>query len=196
MTILIGENGSGKSTLMEAISRCWTGTFRGAQDALWSGGGGRSDTDLGEHLTWTGMRPQPYGGCFLRAETMHATFEVADAHRVRANDVELNALSHGQSFLRYIADRPVGVGLWLMDEPEAALSFRSCLALMSVMTDLVAEGSQVVMATHSPLLAAFPGANVLEAGEDGLTAMESAETDLARDWGMFFDSPEGYLRHL
>ncbi|GGG14433.1 ABC transporter, ATP-binding protein [Rhodococcoides trifolii] len=194
VTVVVGENGSGKSTLMEALASAWTSGFHGAEDALWSAGGGEHDTDFGRHLTCSGTRPQPYGGCFLRAETMHSMFERATP--VRGTDTVYNAMSHGQSFLQYVADRPVGVGLWLLDEPEAALSFSSCLGLLAVMKDLVDEGSQVIMATHSPLLAAFPGADVLELGDDGLTSTAWADTDMVRNWSNFFDSPERFLRHL
>ncbi|MGU3431747.1 AAA family ATPase [Actinomycetes bacterium M1A6_2h] len=195
VTIVVGENGSGKSTLMEALAGAWTRGRRGI-DEMWSPGGGVSDTDLGSHLTCHGMQPRPYGGAFLRAETMHSMFERVDSQRFRDEDVRFNELSHGQSFLQYVADRPVGVGLYLMDEPEAALSFSSCMALLSAMKQFAEEGSQVVMATHSPLLAAFPGADVLELGDDGLTSTSWGETDMVRNWSSFFDSPDRFLRHL
>ncbi|WP_308115707.1 AAA family ATPase [Rhodococcus sp. BP-241] len=195
VTVIVGENGTGKSTLMEALAACWA-LGLGAADAMWSPGGGAQDTDLHKHLTCHGARPRPQGGCFLRAETMHGLFESADARRVRDTDVVYNALSHGQSFLRYVADRPVAVGLWLMDEPEAALSFQSCLALISVMKELVEEGSQIVMATHSPVLAAMPGARLLELGEDGLSSTTWEEAQVVRDWSAFFDAPDRFLRHL
>ncbi|MFE5708166.1 hypothetical protein [Rhodococcus koreensis] len=120
--------------------------------------------DLGRHLTCVGARPRPYGGCFLRAESMHALFGAADESRPREGDQSFNTLSHGQSFLRYVADPPIGVGLWILDEPEpeAALSFQSCVALLGVLADLAEEGSHVIMATHSPLLAAAPGAEIWE----------------------------------
>ncbi len=81
---------------------------------------------------------------------MHALFGAADESRPREGDQSFNTLSHGQSFLRYVADPPIGVGLWILDEPEAALSFQSCVALLGVLADLAEEGSQVIMATHSP----------------------------------------------
>lgn len=196
VTVIVGENGVGKSTLVEAVAGSWQRGFTGAQDRMWSAGGSAEDTDLPRHLRCVGARPRPYGGCFLRAESMHSLFGRADADRVRDTDQGLNELSHGQSFLRYVADRPVGVGLWILDEPEAALSFRSCLGLLGVIKDLVAEGSQVIMATHSPVLAACPGADVWELTDEGIEHPIWDELDLVRDWRAFLDSPDRYLRHL
>ncbi|QNG18099.1 AAA family ATPase [Rhodococcus triatomae] len=196
ITVLIGENGVGKSTLVEAIAASWQVGFRDAQDRMWSSAPSAEDADLGRHLTYTGARPQPFGGCFLRAESMHALFGAADEQRPRASDQAFNELSHGQSFLRYVADRPVGVGLWILDEPEAALSFQSCLALIGVLGDLAAEGSQVILATHSPLLAAVPGARIWELTDGGIEYPEWADTALVRGWRSFLDAPERFLRHL
>ncbi|MCM6775810.1 AAA family ATPase [Nocardia sp. CDC159] len=195
VTVLVGENGIGKSTLVEAIAASWNAGMRGA-DPLWSPGGTSGDSDLGAYLRCDGVYPRPTGGGFLRAETMNSVFERADALRVRATDQVWNRLSHGQSFLHYIADRPVGQGLWLLDEPEAALSFQSCLALVGVLMDLAAEGSQVVMATHSPILAACPDAEIMELTADGVEYREWAQLDMVHDWRTFLDSPAAYLRHL
>ncbi|QBJ97812.1 ATPase [Rhodococcus sp. ABRD24] len=196
VTVIVGENGVGKSTLVEAVAAAWQDGFTGAQDRLWSAGHSAEDSDLGRHLRCIGAEPKPYGGCFLRAESMHALFDGADATRVRPSDQALNELSHGQSFLRYVADRPIGIGLWILDEPEAALSFQSCLALLGVITDLAAEGSQVILATHSPLLAACQGADIWELTEDGIEYPAWEELALVRDWRSFLAEPERFLRHL
>jgi predicted ATPase len=196
VTVIVGENGVGKSTLVESIAAAWQGGFRGAQDRLWSAGSSPEDADLGTHLTCVGARPQPYGGCFLRAESMHSLFGAADESRPREDDPSFNQLSHGQSFLRYVADRPIGVGLWILDEPEAALSFQSCLALLGVIADLAEEGSQVIMATHSPLLAAAPGAEIWELTDEGIDYPEWNQLDLVRNWRSFLDGPDRFLRHL
>lgn len=196
VTVIVGENGVGKSTLVEAVAGAWQAGFTGAQDRLWAAGPSTEDTDLPRHLTCVGARPRPYGGCFLRAESMHGLFAAADANRVRADDQGFNELSHGQSFLHYVAERPVGVGLWILDEPEAALSFRSSLALLGVIGDLAAEGSQVIMATHSPVLAACSGADVWELTDDGIDHSSWEDLDLVRDWRTFLDAPDRFLRHL
>jgi predicted ATPase len=88
------------------------------------------------------------------------------------------------------------IGVCFMDEPEAARSFRSCLALMALLDEMRGEGSQVVVATHSPLLVALPGAALLELGDWGIRPAAYADLDLVRSWRTFFDAPEAYLRHL
>lgn len=197
VTVIVGENGTGKSTLLEAVAAAWRSGLTAA-DRMWSAGASAEDTDLGRHLTCVGPQPRAHGGCFLRAESMHSLFDSADAARPRESDQSLNALSHGQSFLQYIVDRPVGVGLWLLDEPEAALSFQSCLALLGVIGDLAEEGSQVILATHSPILAACPGADVWVLGgtPDDPAPSTWEDLEMVRGWRMFLDDPRRFTRHL
>lgn len=83
-----------------------------------------------------------------------------------------------------------------MDEPEAALSFTACLRLVSLLDHLAAAGGQVVCATHSPVLAALPGAQILELGEDGITAAEWSGLALVDQWRRFLARPNGYLGPL
>lgn len=127
---------------------------------------------------------------------MHGVFGAADRAGVRDYDGPLATRSHGQAFLGYLAGRPLGRGLWILDEPEAALSFSSCLALLGLLRDLTDEGSQVIMATHSPLLAACPGATILELGEHGFRRADWDGLDLVTHWRSFLDDPARYLRHL
>lgn len=196
VTVVVGENGSGKSTLVEAVATAWHDSLTGAQAQHWLPDSGHEDADLHRHLQLTGRRPRPHGGCFLRAETMHTTFSNADAAGVRDYGGRLNTRSHGESFLGYLGGRPVEVGLWVLDEPEAALSFHSCLALLALLRDLADEGSQVLLATHSPLLAACPGATVLELGRHGIRRTRWDELEMVRSWQAFLDAPERFLRHL
>ena len=195
VTVLVGENGSGKSTLVEALAAAW-GRRLTAQVHHWTPRSGDEDADLGWHLRLDGERPPPQGGCFLRAEAMHAHFATLGDDTRAFDGRALNARSHGEGFLAFLESRRTERGLYLLDEPEAALSFRSCLALLVLLGDAVAAGSQVVLATHSPLLAALPGARVLELGEDGAVPREWDELDLVRDWRDFLAAPDRWLRHL
>jgi predicted ATPase len=138
----------------------------------------------------------PQGGCFLRAEAMHAHFSTLDTDARAFGGRALNARSHGEGFLAFLESRRTERGLYLLDEPEAALSFRSCLALLVLLGDAVAAGSQVLLATHSPLLAALPGARILELGTDGAAPRAWDEPDLVRDWRDFLAAPERWLRQL
>ena len=195
VTVLVGENGSGKSTLVEGLAAAWRRRLT-AHVHHWTPEVADEDADLGWHLWLDGERPPPQGGCFLRAEAMHAHFSTLDTD-VRAFDGRgLNRRSHGEGFLAFLESRRTERGLYLLDEPEAALSFRSCLALLVLLGDAVAAGSQVVLATHSPLLAALPGARILELGGDGAVPRSWDELDLVRDWRDFLSAPGRWLRHL
>jgi predicted ATPase len=88
------------------------------------------------------------------------------------------------------------VGFYVLDEPEAALSFSACLGLVGLMKLLTDEGSQVLCATHSPILTALPGARILELDEDGMHSVEWDELTLVRNWRGYLDAPQRYLRHL
>jgi predicted ATPase len=89
------------------------------------------------------------------------------------------------------------VGVYFLDEPEAALSFQSCLGLIALLDTMRREGSQVIVATHSPLLVSLPGATLLELGEHGIRKVASYD-DLAlvRDWRHFLSAPGRFLKHL
>jgi predicted ATPase len=195
VTVLVGENGTGKSTLMEALAAAWSRRLT-AQVHHWAPPAAEDDADLGRWLRLDGERPPPQGGCFLRAEAMHAHFGTLGSDTRAFDGVPLNARSHGEGFLAFLESRRTERGLYLLDEPEAALSFRSCLALLVLLGDAVAAGSQVVMATHSPLLAAAPGATVLELTADGIEPTPWEELELVRDWQDFLAAPGRWLRQL
>jgi predicted ATPase len=128
-------------------------------------------------------------GFFLRAETMHGVFGgIAGA---RDDPADFHAMSHGESFLALLATRRFADGgLYVLDEPESALSFTSCLSLVALLHDLAATGTaQVVVATHSPIIAALPGARVLVVDEDGLTETEWADVPLVAHWRNFLEDP-------
>jgi len=196
VTVIVGENGSGKSTLLEAVAASWAARLRGAVKH-WTPRTGDEDSDLHWAVRLQGEFPPPAGGCFLRAEAMHQLFTEVDhgtPHQVFGG--ALNARSHGESFLAFLASRDTERGLFILDEPEAALSFQSCLQLMALMDTLVADGSQVLLATHSPVLAAFPGATIIELGEHGRQVSTWEDLPMVVHWRRFLSTPDAYLRHL
>jgi predicted ATPase len=135
-------------------------------------------------------------GYFLRAETMHGLYTYLEANP-SPTDARFHELSHGESFLEVLRRRFDGSGFYALDEPESALSFTSCLALVGVLHDLAASGTaQVLVATHSPVVAAVPGARILEVGEHGLRETTWGELDLVAHHRTFLDNPELYLRHV
>jgi predicted ATPase len=114
----------------------------------------------------------------------------------RRYGVDLDANSHGQSFLKLFTSRLVPHGLYLLDEPEAPLSPQSQLALLALVADLVAEGAQFIIATHSPILLAYPGAEIYSFDELPARVVPYAELEHVRLTREFLAAPERYLRHL
>lgn len=193
-TVLVGENGSGKSTLVEALAVAFglgaEGGSTGARNVTRV-----SESPLGEHLLLERGAGAARRGFFLRAETMHGFYTYLEDNP-GGGDVAFHDMSHGESFLAVVEDRMRGRGLYVLDEPESALSFTGSLALLAHLRRLVADGAQVVLSTHSPVLAALPGAQVLEVGPWGLRASAWEDTDLVLSWRGFLDAPERYLRRL
>jgi predicted ATPase len=201
ITFLVGENGSGKSTLVEAFAAVYprTGFISPFANVT---GPGRSpeDSSLSYHLrAKTNKRASP-AGFFLRAETMHGYFASVDADETQErmwNGERLQERSHGESFLTVLKYRFADLGVYFLDEPEAALSFQSCLGLIALLHQMANEGSQVILATHSPLLVSLPGATLLEVGDWGIRRVGTPEDlELVRNWRGFLEAPPRYLRYL
>jgi predicted ATPase len=136
-------------------------------------------------------------GYFVRAETLHGLFTYLEDHPSDW-DPEFHALSHGESFLAVVESRRfLGPGFFVLDEPEAGLSFTSQLALVGLLAELAADPrSQVLMATHSPVLAAVPGATLLQLDEQGLSPTSWQDVDVVDHHRRFLDSPPRYLWHV
>lgn len=202
LTVLIGENGSGKSTLVEAIAAAWARHVRADRRNVSLSATARpsdEDSDLDRALRLLGTRGGGKGGFFLRAEKMHELFSAVGSEGPwadRFGGVDLHARSHGQAFIQVLKTRVVDRGLYLFDEPEAALSFTSCLGLIALLSQLPGEGSQAIVATHSPLIAATPGATLVELGEWGMREAPFEKLELVRSWREFLASPERYVKYL
>ena len=110
--------------------------------------------------------------------------------------VDLDANSHGQSFLKLFQSRLVPNGLFLLDEPEAPLSPQSVLGLMAMMGESIAQGGQFIIATHSPILLAYPGATIISFDEGAIRPVPFAELDHVNITRDFLNDPSRYLRHL
>lgn len=199
VTFLVGENGSGKSTLVEAFAAAYPRT--GLENPfvnLVGSYGSAEDADLYRDLRAVTHPMASPAGYFLRAEQMHAVLAGADRPEQRRawGGLSMQSRSHGESFLEVLRHRFAERGVYFLDEPEAALSFRSCLALISLLDLMAREGSQVVCATHSPLLVSLPGATLIEVGEWGYRETSYDDLDLVRSWREFLGAPERWLRHL
>ncbi|HEU5486766.1 MAG TPA: AAA family ATPase [Microlunatus sp.] len=196
LTILVGENGTGKSTLVEAVALAYglspEGGSTGARHSTRS-----SESPLGGALHLTRGAGASKWGYFVRAETMHGLFTYLEDHP-GAWDPEFHALSHGESFLTMLGSRRfTDPGFFVLDEPEAGLSFTSQLALVGQLAELAGDPrSQVLLATHSPILAAVPGATLLQLDEHGITTTAWKDLDVVDHYRRFLDGPGRYLRHL
>ena len=204
VTFLVGENGSGKSTLLEAIAvSCGFNAEGGTRNFTFSTRATHSE--LGEYIT-VAKRRYPRDGFFLRAESFYNVATNIDemdeepSFSPRLIDsyggVSLHSQSHGESFLALVQNRFGGEGLYLLDEPEAALSPSRQLTLLGEMYQLVERDSQFIIATHSPILMAYPGARIYELSENGIASVEYRETEHYQLTRRFLENPERMLRYL
>ena len=194
ITFLTGENGSGKSTLLEAVAAalglCSEG---GTQNYHLSGCGDGSGLERAVRPERGWRRPKKT--CFLRAESFYNVATAAATEYQDGSMPDYHARSHGESFLDFIQDNRVP-GLWLMDEPEAALSPARQLTLIALIDRMAREGSQFLIATHSPLLTALPGAEILSLDGEGIRPVRYEETGCYRVTKMFLEQKETMLRTL
>src|SRR6267143_1192492 len=199
VTLFAGENGSGKSTLVEAIAVAAGFNPEGGSRNM-TVSTRPSHSVLHKHLRLVRGTRRPRNGYFLRAESFFnvATHveEIGGPAVASHGGRSLHAQSHGESFIALITNRFGPNGLYVLDEPEAALSLRGNLALMRRMHDLVAEGSQFVISTHSPVLLGYPGAKIYVLSEDGIAERRYEDTDVVTLTRSFLEDPDAFLRHL
>ncbi|HRD63694.1 MAG TPA: AAA family ATPase, partial [Nocardioides sp.] len=193
VTFLVGENGSGKSTIVEAVAVAFGLSPEGGSTQA------RHSTRPSESPLAGALRLQrglgsPRWGFFLRAETMHGWYTFLEDH-AGPRDPRFHEMSHGESFLAVLRTRFDSAGFYCLDEPEAALSFSATLGLIGALDDVVRAGGQVLCATHSPVLAAMPGATILEVGDWGLRRTTWDELELVQHWKAYLETPGRYLRH-
>jgi len=206
VTFFVGENGSGKSTLLEGVAEQCGFNLRGGNRNHNTNTGYRFEgyeSALAEHLTlgWTPKRISQ--GFFMRAESFFnfASYidELAeDDGRILSGygGKSLHEQSHGESFLS-LFNNQFESGIYILDEPEAALSPARILAFMSVIHELEKSGSaQFIIATHSPMLICYPGATIYQFDENGVRETMYEDTEHFYLTKSFLDNPQLYLRHL
>lgn len=200
VTVLAGDNGSGKSTLVEAIAvAAGFNPEGGSRNLMFA----THDThsDLADHLTLR-WNKRPKWGWFLRAETFygmatHITLDDDPYGGVAAIFPDLHNKSHGESFLALAESRFTGKGLYIFDEPEAALSIQGQMRLVAIMAASVKKGSQFIISTHSPFLMGIPGASVVETdAETGLTHTSFDDLASTALWRRFFVDPSASHQRL
>lgn len=179
VTFLIGENGTGKSTLIEAIALAMgLGAEGGTKNVQFETA--KTISELQEYLKLVKSFKMPTDYYFLRAESFYnlATYmdqmpEFLDGYGGKS----LHKRSHGEAFMATLTMKLRGNGLYLFDEPEAALSPNRQMAAISALHQLVKKESQFIIATHSPILMAYPGAKILFLSESGIQEVNYEETE-------------------
>jgi predicted ATPase len=203
VTFLVGENGTGKSTLLEAIAVAYGFNAEGGTRNF-SFSTSATHSDLYRHLTLS-RSAYPKDGFFLRAESFYnaasyldEVYEVEFGNHLQTGygDRSLYEQSHGESFLALVGNRFSGNGIYLLDEPEAALSPTRLMTLLAYIHELVRNHSQFIIATHSPILMAYPGAEVYQLSEVGIRSMDCRETEHYQLTRRFLENPEKMLHYL
>jgi len=199
VTILVGENGTGKSTLMEAIAALAgydeAGGGKGYMPVDHSMALDKSGSDLSKVLR-AGWLPKVTDGWFFRAETFFSVARYQDEAAQLYGGAAPNFLSfsHGEGFVRFFDERMSRQGIYFLDEPESALSPKRQLELLRVLKSLQeAANAQVIMATHSPILMALPGADVWQITRAGIAHVDFKETPHFKLYRAFVDDPDGFI---
>ncbi len=197
VTFLIGENGSGKSTLIEAIAiACGFNPEGGSKNFNFETKAETSPLYRLMHVVRGHKRPAD--GYFLRAESFFNVATEIDERQLASyyGGRSLHEMSHGEAFFTLLNDRLLGGGLYIFDEPEAALSPTRQMAMLTRMHELVGDASQLIIATHSPILMAYPGAQILEIVDGELRRAKYEETEHFQVMRQFFLQRERMLRIL
>jgi len=198
VTFVVGANGSGKSTLVEAVAvAAGFNAEGGTKSFRFSTASTHSALADGLVLQWGARKPR--NGFFLRAESFYNV--ITEIDRLGAGGSyggrSLHLRSHGESFLALMRHRFGPEGFYVLDEPEAALSPQGCLAVVALIHELVGAGCQFLIATHSPILLAVPGAQILELDDNGdLTPVDYDAASPVQLTRAFLEDPQRTLRYL
>ncbi len=196
VTFFVGENGTGKSTLLEGIAVAMGfNPEGGSRDFTFSTK--VSHSALYQYLT-TIKTLSPRDGFFLRAESFYNTASYLDENStlLRYGGISLHEQSHGESFLSLVTNRFEGNGLYILDEPEAALSPQRLMTLIVAIDELVKKNSQLLIATHSPILMAYPNAEILQLTETSIQRVSYKDTDHYQITKQFIDRPDQMIKYL
>ena len=200
VTIFVGENGIGKSTLIEALAVSMRFNAEGGSRNF-NFKTHESHSALHEYIRVAKGRLLKEDGYFLRAESFYNVATELDTNPYveklhRYGMKSLHEQSHGESFIALMENRFTGEGLYILDEPEAALSPMRLMRMMYIMHELIEKESQFIISTHSPLLMMFPGADIYQFTQDGMERVRYQDTEHYQVTRMFMDDPDRMFHYL
>ena len=194
VTFFVGENGSGKSTLLEAIAVAWgfnpEGGTKNYNFSTYD-----SHSDLHDAIRLVKGYKKAGWGYFLRAESFYNVATMEEEYEEYLSD-RYHEISHGESFLAMLQKQMKPNGLYIFDEPEAALSPQRQLTLLTEIYRCAKQDSQFIIATHSPILLGLPDAEILSFDEGVIHPCEYEETESYQVTEMFINNREQLLKNL
>jgi predicted ATPase len=202
VTFLVGENGTGKSTLLEAIAIAFGfNPEGGSKNFMFSTH--NSHSELSEEILLVKGATRPKDGYFLRAESFYNVASNIDQIQKEwggmlssYGGVSLHEKSHGEAFFTLFMERFSGKGLYFLDEPEAALSPQTQLSLLVRLDELINDKSQFIIATHSPIIMAYPNSQIIQISKNGIEKVKYEETIHYELYKTFMDDPMGMIKRL
>lgn len=199
VTFFVGENGSGKSTLLEAIAvNMGFNAEGGTRNFCFSSM--ETHSDLYKYITVAKSINRPKDGFFLRAESFYNVAteieNIGDGIIDSYGGTSLHNMSHGESFITLMTNRFGGNGIYILDEPEAALSPIKQMAMLTIINELVKKKSQFIIATHSPILMAYPDADIFVIDNDEIVKTPYKKTDNYMITRKFLENPEKMMEYL
>ncbi|WP_088069976.1 AAA family ATPase [Gottfriedia luciferensis] len=205
VTYIIGENGMGKSTLLEGIAIALGFNPEGGT-LNFNFSSYDSHSNLDEYLQIVKGVNRANDSFFFRAETFYniaTNIEELDKEPFSGRKIiysyggkSLHEQSHGESFFAAFMERFQGNGLYILDEPEAALSPLRQMSMLARINDLVNQGSQFIISTHSPVIMAYPNAKIIQITENGMSDSKLEDTNHYSIMKQFFENKERLLHHL